>query len=167
MTGIVVANEVELKHLHQDLAEIKKWARNVLYNKVKFLYRGEQELESTSEKKGMVYQMYVEECQDKLTGVIASESVGPEYKLIYKRLLWQRATNESIIARSLSSGRSSSYTSMQNRFDGKLSIRPAGYWKNHCLHVLLPPCLTSSKNCVPAVQITKLCFHLWKLSKRG
>jgi len=167
MTGVDASNEVELKHLLQDLAGIKKWARNVLYNKVKFLYRGEQELDSNPATIGLVYQLYVEECQEKLTGVIASESVGPEYNLIYKRLLWQRATTGSIIARALSSGRSCSYTSMQNRFDGKLSISHAGYLENHCLLVVLPPCHTSWKNCVLAVQITKWYFQPWQLSKKG
>jgi hypothetical protein len=130
-TQILVTKEVELKHLNQDLTEIRKWARNELYMKVKFLYRGEDELDSTktseknskgaSEKNGKVYRLYVKECQEKLPGVVTSKSIGPEYNLIYTQLLWQRATNESIIRKALSSGRSCSYTSMQNRFDGKLS----------------------------------------------
>jgi hypothetical protein len=123
-TGILVTKEVELKHLNQDLTEIRKWARNELYMKVKFLYRGEDELDSTktSEKNSKVYRLYVKECQEKLPGVVTSKSIGPEYNLIYTQLLWQRATNESIIGKALSSGRSCSYTSMQNRFDGKLSL---------------------------------------------
>ncbi len=131
-TGILSRKEVELKHLNQDLTEIRKWARNELYMKVKFLYRGEDELDSektsdknskgTSEQNGKVYRLYVKECQEKLPGVVASKSIGPEYNLIYTQLLWQRATNESIIGKALSSGRSCSYTSMQNRFDGKLSL---------------------------------------------
>jgi hypothetical protein len=119
MTDAVLQKDVEHKHLNEDLTEIKKWARNVLFNKVKFLYRGEAELDSTSDNKGMVYQMYLGECQDKLPGVKAAESIGPEYKLIYTSLLWQRATMDNIISKGLSTGRSSSYTSMQNKFDGK------------------------------------------------
>ena len=119
MTGTVLQKDVELKHLNEDLTEIKKWARNVLFNRVKFLYRGEAELDSISDNKGMVYQMYLGECQDKLPGVQASEAIGPEYKLIYTSLLWQRATMDNIISKGLSTGRSSSYTSMQNKFDGK------------------------------------------------
>lgn len=138
MTGVVLQKDFELKHLNEDLTEIKRWARNVLFNKVKFLYRGEAELDSISNNKGMVYQLYLEECQEKLPGVKASESIGPEYKLIYTSLLWHRATMDNIISKGLSTGRSSSYTSMQNKFDGKYAFRHKWLFVNQdCLHIVL------------------------------
>jgi hypothetical protein len=83
----------------------------------------------------MVYQMYLGECQDKLTGKKAAESITPAYKLIYTSLLWQRATMDNIISKGLSTGRSSSYTLMQNKFDGKQS-NTGGYSKIKIAHIL-------------------------------
>jgi hypothetical protein len=108
-------------YLSEDMMRIKQWAREVLFKKVKFLYRGKAELVSTGpeEGKGRVYKEFEKQCMNNLPGVIASQAKGAEYKEIYVKYLWDCATKENVISNALCIRKGCIYTVMQSRFEGK------------------------------------------------
>lgn len=102
-------------HLEDDLRQIAKWAKDVLFKTCKFLYRGKEELEST----GIVFQKFEEDCMNSLQGVKAAEIIGTPYKHVYVKVIWDLARERRILSQALSLRRSCVYTVMQNRFNGK------------------------------------------------
>ena len=111
--------EPRINYLDQDLSAISKWAHDELFETVKFLYRGEEELKSTLPNIGHVYELFVSGCRDNLPGVKASVSQGDAYKLVYVKHVWDCATKNKVVNAALSVRRSTCYTAMQIKFEGK------------------------------------------------
>ena len=98
----------------QDLSLVSQWAKFDLFEKVKFLYNQDKDLEVG----GMLYKLFVNDCKDRLVGL--KGTVG-EYRKIYVELLWQEANKKkcNLVANGLTTRRSSVYATMQHRFVGK------------------------------------------------
>ena len=149
-----------INFLDQDLRAISKWAHDELFETVKFLYRGEDELKSTLPKFGNVYKLFVSGCRDNLPGVKASVSQGDAYKLVYVNNVWEHAKKKKVVHAALSIRRSTIYTAMQIKFEGKQYMKAEDV-------TTLSNTSFCSKNCVIFVQRTNLSFQLWKPWKRG
>jgi hypothetical protein len=98
----------------QDLSLVSQWAKCDLFEKVKFLYNQEKDLEVG----GMLYKLFVNDCKDRLVGL---KGTFGEYRKIYVELLWQEANKKkcNLVANGLTTRRSSVYATMQHRFVGK------------------------------------------------
>ena len=94
------------------------WVKTDLFEKVKFLYNAEKELQVN----GRLYKLFVNNCKGRLAGLKGTLAVG-EYRRIYVELLWQEANKkkQNLVTNGLTIRRSSIYSSMQNRFVGKLA----------------------------------------------
>jgi hypothetical protein len=101
-----------------DLLLVTQWARVDLFEKVKFLYNQEKDLEVG----GMLYKLFVNDCKDRLMGLKGPLAIG-EYRRIYVELLWQEANKKksNLVANGLTIRSSSVYATMQNRFVGTLN----------------------------------------------
>jgi hypothetical protein len=110
-------NDFATPHLEDDLGQILKWTKEVLFRTRKFLlYRGKSDLEMDC----YVYEEFEKTCLNVLKGPAAFEEQGDHLtKRAYVQLLWNKATDTNIVAFGLSTNRSSVYTLMQNRFMGK------------------------------------------------
>lgn len=106
----------EISVLQDDLNLLTKWVKTDLFEKVKFLYNQERELQVN----GVLYNLFVNECKGRMQGLKGPLATG-EYRTMYVQLLWQEANKRkrNIIANGLTCRRSSVYAAMQNRFIGK------------------------------------------------
>jgi hypothetical protein len=105
--------DFETPHLTDDLNQISKWARDVLFKTCKFLYRGKSDLDPDC----FVFAEFESTCLDNLKGPRCfGENVT---KQAYVQLLWNKATDSSLVQAALTTKRSAVYTLMQNRFMGK------------------------------------------------
>lgn len=104
--------------LKEDLVVLAQWVKTDLFEKVKFLYNPEKELQVN----GRLYKLFVNNCKGRLAGLKGTLAVG-EYRRIYVELLWQEANKkkQNLVTNGLTIRRSSIYSSMQNRFVGKLA----------------------------------------------
>ena len=99
----------------EDLEVLSNWVKRELFEKVKFLYDTDRELQIN----GDLYYLFVSLCKDKLIGLKERNAVG-EYRRLYVELLWQEANQKkrNLVANGLTMRRSSVYLAMQNRFVG-------------------------------------------------
>ena len=113
-TGAVVTTKPIV--VKEDLLLLSQWAKVDLFEKVKFLYNPEKDLQVN----GRLYKLFINDCKDRLVGLKGPMAVG-EYRRMYVELLWQEANKKrrNLIATGLVTRRSSVYTAMQNRFVGK------------------------------------------------
>ena len=97
----------------EDLMLVSQWAKVDLFEKVKFLYNQDKDLQVN----GMLYKLFVNDCKDRLVGL--KGTVG-DYRRVYVELLWQEANKKkrNLVANGLTTRRSSVYATMQNRFVG-------------------------------------------------
>lgn len=97
----------------EDLMLVSQWAKVDLFEKVKFLYNQEKDLQVN----GMLYKLFVNDCKDRLVGLKGTVS---DYRRVYVELLWQEANKKkrNLVANGLTTRRSSVYATMQNRFVG-------------------------------------------------
>jgi hypothetical protein len=102
------------KYLEEDVKILAKWAREELFNNIKFLYRGKEDLEP----RGMVFELFVKQCSQKLRGLGAAQENGEESTETYLRLVWAMAAKKQTLGAALSLRRRCVYTVMQNRFNG-------------------------------------------------
>ena len=102
--------------IQEDLVILAQWVKNDLFERVKFLYNHEQELQVN----GRLYKQFVNDCKGRLLGLKVPHAVG-EYRRLYVEQLWREANNKkrNLVANGLTIRRSSIYSSMQNRFVGK------------------------------------------------
>jgi hypothetical protein len=107
-------DEISSLYLQEDVNLVAKWAREDLFRRMKFLYRGKEDLKPT----GMVFDLFVKQCSDKFQGVMALEENGENSKETYVRLVWEMATKKQTLSAALSLRRSCVYTVMLNRFNG-------------------------------------------------
>ena len=100
----------------EDLAIVTQWVKNELFEKVKFLYNPEHELQVN----GILYNLFVDDCKGRLVGLNTPTATG-EYRRMYVELLWNEANKKkkNLVANGLTAKRSSVYSAMQNRFVGK------------------------------------------------
>jgi hypothetical protein len=100
----------------EDFAVLKRWVRDVLFEKVKFLYNNAQDLRVGN----ALYNKFVRDCKDRLVGLKYTTG-GTEPEKVYLELLWTTANgkNRNIVSTGLTTRRSTVFSSMQNQFTGK------------------------------------------------
>ena len=111
--------------VQEDLNVLTRWVKTNLFEKVKFLYNPDRELQVN----GVLYNLFLNDCKGILRGLKTPMATGGEYWRLYVGLLWQEASNKkrNIIANGLTIRRTSVYAAMQNRFVGKSNneiVRP-------------------------------------------
>ena len=99
----------------EDLGIVTQWVRNDLFERVKFLYSPDLQVN------GRLYNLFVSDCKGRLVGLKNPIATG-EYRKMYVELLWQEANKKkrNIVANGLTVRQSSVYSSMQNKFVGEL-----------------------------------------------
>jgi hypothetical protein len=100
----------------EDMALLSQWAKNDLFEKVKFLYNPEKDLKVN----GSLYNLFVADCKSRLVG-LKSPLANGEYRKMYVQFLWQEGNKKkvNVVANGLTTRRSGVYAAMQNRFVGK------------------------------------------------
>lgn len=100
----------------EDLEIMSQWVRTDLFDKVKFLYNPEKDLQVN----GALYKLFITNCKERLVGLRGPHATA-EYRRMYVELLWQEGNKKRrhVVANGLTSRRSSVYSAMQNRFVGK------------------------------------------------
>jgi hypothetical protein len=73
----------------EDLVLLSNWAKVDLFEKVKFLYNPEKDLQIN----GRLFKLFVNDCKDRLVGLKGPQAVG-EYRRMYVELLWQEANQK-------------------------------------------------------------------------
>ena len=101
-----------------DLILLSQWAKNELFEKVKFLYNPEKDLRVN----GALYTLFVSDCHSRLVGLKSPIATG-EYRKMYVQFLWQEGNKRKVnlVANGLTKRRSVVYAAMQIRFVGKYS----------------------------------------------
>ena len=107
--------------LKEDLELLTKWVRTDLFEKVKFLYNPDTDLQIN----GSLYKLFVNDCKGRLIGLKGPLATG-DYRRIYVELLWQEANKRkrNLVANGLTTRRSTVYSAMQNRFIGEYDRVP-------------------------------------------
>ena len=107
--------------LREDLELLTKWVRTDLFEKVKFLYNPDTDLQIN----GSLYKLFVNDCKGRLIGLKGPLATG-DYRRIYVELLWQEANKRkrNLVANGLTTRRSTVYSAMQNRFIGEYDRVP-------------------------------------------
>jgi hypothetical protein len=100
-----------------DLVLMSTWAKNELFEKVKFIYNPEKDLRVN----GMLYNLFVSDCKARLVGLKSPIATG-EYRKMYVQFLWQEGNKRKVnlVANGLTTKRSGVSAAMQIRFVGKL-----------------------------------------------
>jgi hypothetical protein len=100
----------------EDFAVLKYWVRDMLFEKVKFLYNNSVDLRVGN----ALYNKFVRDCNDRLVG-LKNTAAGSEAERVYLELLWTTANgkNRNMVASGLTTRRSTVFSSMQNQFTGK------------------------------------------------
>jgi hypothetical protein len=100
----------------EDLVVLSQWVKGDLFEKVKFLYNPEKDLQVD----GVLYNEFVKDCKGRLVGLNCPLATR-EYRRMYVELLWKEANGKkrNVVANGLTVRRSSVYSAMQNRFVGK------------------------------------------------
>jgi hypothetical protein len=108
----------------EDLLLVSQWAKTDLFEKVKFLYNPDKDLQVN----GRLYKLFVNECKERLVGLRGPMAIG-DYRRVYVELLWQEANKKrkNLVANALTTRRSSVYSAMQNRFVGKFLDQRCNY----------------------------------------
>ena len=96
--------------VQEDLNVLTRWVKTDLFEKVKFLYNPDKELQVN----GVLYNLFLNDCKGILRGLKTPMATGGEYRRLYVGLLWQEASNKkrNIIANGLTSRRTSIYAAM-------------------------------------------------------
>jgi hypothetical protein len=106
----------EIALAQEDLVLVSRWVKTDLFERVKFLYNPEKDLQVN----GILYNLFVNDCKGRMVGLKSPLATG-EYRKMYVQFLWQEANKKkrNIVTNGLTSRRSSVYAAMQNRFVGK------------------------------------------------
>lgn len=108
-----------------DVNQVKTWVKDVLFEKVKFLYDQEDDLQVG----GALFEQFVIDLKGRLSGekkhslcaTPYEKKQVEEYNQFYYQLLWRDCTakGKNLVAKGLDSKRSTALTAMSNKFIGK------------------------------------------------
>ena len=102
-----------------DFDTMKRWVKDDFFQKVKFVYNADKELEVDFDH----FKLFVKDCKDRLIGLKARQGdKNKELRKMYVQMLWQQANkpNIDIVKSGLIGRRSSIYNSIKSNFGGKL-----------------------------------------------
>lgn len=119
-----LANQPSTSSYRQDdLAIVSQWVRQELFKKVKFVYDAEKDLKSN----GLLYKQFKKYCASRLIGIKVNTDMSQNFKDLYLQSIWADATQKksNLVMDGLNARRSCIYSSMQNRFTGKMLDQPA------------------------------------------
>lgn len=104
-----------------DLAILKTWVREELFDEVKIVYNA-SELEVEKD----LYWMFIKASKDKLLGLkgLPGEA-NKQLRKMYVNMLWREANKPKVnlVTDGISTRRSTVYTAMSNKFSGEKSMR--------------------------------------------
>ena len=105
----------EMKVHKDDLAQVLDFAQTELFEKVKFLYNQDEDLEVG----GIIFWLFVRARKARLRGL--AELKDADKRSMYVRMLWAEANKRSanLVSKGLHGKRNSVYTSVANKFTGK------------------------------------------------
>jgi hypothetical protein len=100
----------------QDIEVMRKWVKEKLFHKVRFVYDKKKDLEIG----GLIYSRFVLDCRELLVGLKKPGS-NKQMRVMYVKMLWTKANNSAnnLVRKGLASKRTSIYTAMNNQFIGK------------------------------------------------
>lgn len=109
----------------QDIDVMRKWVKEELFHKVRFVYDKKKDLEIG----GLIYSRFVLDCRERLVGLKKAGS-NKQMRMMYVKMLWTKANNSAnnLVRKGLGSKRTSIYTAMNNQFIGKWSTERISTW---------------------------------------